>query len=64
MQLESKHYHIYVDNVFIETIQSTQPMWVVMNQVTEIYSDYKTSLQLSMMGGAESVLYRFRSELS
>ena len=55
-------YHIYVDDVFIETVSSTLPMWVVMNQVTEIHSDYKTSIALSMMGGQEQSLYRFKRE--
>ena len=55
-------YHIYVDDVFIETVSSTLPMWVVMNQVTEIHSNYTTSIQLSMMGGQEESLYRFKRE--
>ena len=57
-------YHIYVDDVFIETVSSTLPMWVVMNQVTEIHSNYTTSIQLSMMGGQEESLYRFKRENS
>jgi hypothetical protein len=57
-----RHYHIYIDEVFIETVESTLPMWVVMNQVTEIHSDYKTSIQLSMMGGQEESMYRFKRE--
>jgi hypothetical protein len=56
----SRWYHIYVDDVFIETVASTLPMWVVMNQVKEIHSDYKSSIELTMMGGQESALYLFR----
>ena len=55
-----RSFHIYVDNVFIETIESTLPMWGVMNQVFENNPDYKTSLEVHMMGGHEPALYRFR----
>ena len=55
-------YHIYVDDVFIETVESTLPMYVVMEQVTEIHSDYKTSIELSMMGGQEQTMCLFKRE--
>ena len=61
MQLDH-WFHVYVDNVFIETLQSALPMWEVMEQVFQNNPDYKISLEVCMMGGQESALYRFRGD--
>jgi len=59
--MKPRWYHIYVDDVFIETISSTQEMWVVAQQVKEIHSDYKNKIEVVMMGMGESVT-TFRRE--
>lgn len=53
--MKQRWYHIYVDDKFIETVQSTQEMWVVAQQVKEIHSDYKEKIEVVMMGMGESV---------
>jgi len=59
--MKPRWYHIYVDDKFIETVQSTQEMWVVAQQVKEIHSDYKNKIEVVMMGMGESVT-TFRRE--
>ena len=53
--MNRRWYHIYVDKVFIETVESTQEMYVVMDQVKEIHSNYKHSIHLIMMGMGENM---------
>jgi hypothetical protein len=59
--MTKRWYHIYVDDEFMQTVSSTQEMWVILRQAQEIYSDYKNSVEVIMSGMGESVV-TFRSK--
>lgn len=58
--MTKRWYHIYIDDKFMQTVSSTQEMWVVLRQAQEIYTDYKNSIEVIMSGMGESVV-TFRS---